>query len=73
MIPPLGIPYEYNYWDYIDAWDRVLLYQNNFGQHSWSICLDLLILAKLPPWFSQWISDFGPQIHYMPLYINKKI
>lgn len=47
-----GIPYEYNYWDYIDAWDRVLLYQNNFGQHSWFIRTDLVKFAKLASWFS---------------------
>lgn len=32
--PPPGIPYEYNYWDYLEAWNKVLLYQNSIGLHS---------------------------------------
>lgn len=28
VVPPPGIPYEYNYRDYINAWAKVFLYQN---------------------------------------------
>lgn len=48
VIPPHGIPYEYNYWDYIDAWDRVLLFQNSFGQYSWFTRMDLAQFSKFP-------------------------
>lgn len=29
--PPPGIPYKYNYWDYLEARNRILLYQNSLG------------------------------------------
>lgn len=52
IIPPHGILYKYNYWDYMEAFDRVLLYKNNFGQHSWFIRMDLPQLSKPPAWFT---------------------
>lgn len=40
--PPPGLfPPEYNYWDYIDAFDKVLFYKKPVNQHSWFMRLDL--------------------------------
>lgn len=51
---------------------RVLLYQNNLVQHSWFIRMDIVKLSKFPSWFSQWISYFEREIHFLPSYMNKK-
>lgn len=51
-VVPQGIPYEYNYWDYITACSKVFLYQNLFGKHSWSFRLDLPKLIKFPSSFA---------------------
>lgn len=34
--------------------------------------MDLKVLSKLPSWFTIWISKFGPEILYLPSYINQK-
>lgn len=71
-IPPQGIPFEYDYWDYIIAKSKAFLYQNNSNKHSWFMHLDLHKLIKLPSWFIQWLQDFGPEINFFPHFINKK-
>lgn len=34
--------------------------------------MDLRALTKVPSWFNIWISKFGPEIQYLPSYINQK-
>lgn len=51
--PPPGLfPSNYNYWDYIEAFDKVLLYENPTSQHSWFIRIDLEKPCKTPMWFN---------------------
>ncbi|KAM7488844.1 hypothetical protein LguiB_026328 [Lonicera macranthoides] len=49
-------PRTYNYWDYIDAWKKAFLYQNQYNSHTWffridSIKCDDSYLESLPHWF----------------------
>ena len=34
-------PQFYNYYDYIEAWDRFLLFQNNIYRHTWFFRFDM--------------------------------
>lgn len=35
--PPRLFPQEYNYWDYVHAFENVLFHKNSQSQHSWFI------------------------------------
>ena len=35
--PEQKVPVKYNYWDYIDGFNKVLLYENANRKHSWFI------------------------------------
>lgn len=67
--PPPGLfPDEYNYWDYVHAFEKVIFYKNSQSQHSWFIRLDLPKPCDIPVWFHQWLSEFGPEIDFLPRY-----
>lgn len=56
-LPGHSIPY--NYHDYIDAWFKVFLYQNETFSHSWFIQFDQKFHSKLPSWFLRWWTHYG--------------
>ncbi|KAM7459712.1 hypothetical protein LguiA_036706 [Lonicera macranthoides] len=64
-------PRFYNYWDYIDAWKKAFLYQNQYNSHTWFFRIDKLksddsYLESLPHWFFQWFILNGPEIDIFP-------
>ena len=46
----------YNYYDYIEAWDRFLLLQNNIYRHTWFFHFDMYRKKDImiPRWFMDW-------------------
>ncbi|KAL4627950.1 hypothetical protein ACB092_05G203400 [Castanea dentata] len=65
-LPKHSVPYSYH--DFIDAWFRFMLHQNETMTHSWFINFDKECdnNADLPLWFIQWWNQFGPDIDIFP-------
>ncbi|KAG6662704.1 hypothetical protein CIPAW_03G262100 [Carya illinoinensis] len=49
----------YNYYDYIDAWFRFMLFQTPDMSHSWFFNFDKNFRGKIPLWFNKWWHQFG--------------
>uniref|UniRef100_A0A151UDZ8 Uncharacterized protein n=1 Tax=Cajanus cajan TaxID=3821 RepID=A0A151UDZ8_CAJCA len=56
LFDPIG----YNYWDYIDAWNKIFWYENKTNRHSRNV------QYKFPSWFLQWWDFFGPIEEILP-------
>ena len=54
------------YYDYIEAWSKVFLYQNQTFSHSWFIQFDHKFKSQIPLWFTLWWSRFGPSNAIIP-------
>ena len=67
MLPKSPILYSYH--DYITAWFRFMLHQDDNMIHSWFVNFDKNFNAHLPLWFSHWWTQFGPvtEIFLRPL------
>jgi hypothetical protein len=64
-------PIKYSYYDYIDAWSKILLHQNNNMSHSWFIgwSKEFNIVkseCQIPMWFLKWWSKHGAQTEIIP-------
>ncbi|KAG5592750.1 hypothetical protein H5410_043264 [Solanum commersonii] len=56
--PEQKVPVKYNYWDYIDGFNKVLLYENANRKHSWFIKLCANIFDRnIPNWFCKWLQE----------------
>ncbi|KAG5630193.1 hypothetical protein H5410_001910 [Solanum commersonii] len=65
--PEQKVPVKYNYWDYIDGFNKVLLYENANRKHSWFIKLCANIFDRnIPNWFCRWWTLYGPTIKNLP-------
>ena len=69
--PLQGHPIEYSYYDYIDAWYKILLYQFDDMSHSWFIQwhekYNFIKPECQPPiWFIKWWSKHGFQAEIIP-------
>jgi len=51
---------QYSYHDYIEAWYKVFLYQNESFSHSWFINFDKNFKGVIPLWFHRWWQVHGP-------------
>ena len=49
----------YNYFDYMNAWFKVFLYQNEKFTHSWFITWDHKVPLNFPVWFIRWWAYYG--------------
>lgn len=54
------------YYDYMEAWDYIFLYQNESFSHSWFIQFDHKFKSPIPLWFIDWWSSFGPKSTIIP-------
>ena len=66
-----GHPVEYSYYDYIDTWYKILLYQFDDMSHSWFIqwheTYNFIKPECQPPiWFIKWWSKHGSQAEIIP-------
>ena len=59
----------YSYYDYMDAFEKVLFYQNKNYDHSWFLMFNKKFSSSIPSQFLKWWEMFGPipQIFPEPL------
>nr|POE45841.1 hypothetical protein CFP56_76117 [Quercus suber] len=60
---------QYSYYDYMDAFEKILFFQNQDFDHSWFMMFDRNFKGPIPTWFLKWWEMFGliPQILPEPL------
>ena len=63
-LPKYPIPY--SYYDYITAWFRFMLHQNENMSHSWFVNFDKDFNSEFPLWFIHWWSQFGSSVEMFP-------
>jgi hypothetical protein len=51
---------QFSYHDYVDAWYKVLLHQNEEYSHSWFINFDRNFKGPIPLWFHRWWQVHRP-------------
>ncbi|WMV37067.1 hypothetical protein MTR67_030452 [Solanum verrucosum] len=55
------VPTSFTYWDYINAFSKVLYYNNERHKHTWFLKVCAKIFSHpLPNWFINWWSYHGP-------------
>ncbi|KAL4653704.1 hypothetical protein ACB092_01G324700 [Castanea dentata] len=66
---PSGSVFHYSYYDYMDAFEKVLFFQNHKFNHSWFLMFSKDFVGQTPSWFLKWWEMFGsiPQIFPEPL------
>ena len=64
-LPNFSIPYSYH--DYVTAWFRFMLHQNENMSHSWFINFDKEFDSELPLWFIRWWTQFGSIVEIFPV------
>ncbi|KAK9996799.1 hypothetical protein SO802_021485 [Lithocarpus litseifolius] len=55
-----GSDLHYSYYDSMDAFEKVLFFQNKKFDHSWFIMFDKKFHDQIPSWFIKWWEMFGP-------------
>ncbi|KAK2987236.1 hypothetical protein RJ640_017426 [Escallonia rubra] len=65
-LPPHFSHRHYNYFNYIDAWNHVLLYQNPSQKHSWFIFFSRNFDGNFPNWINNWWLNYGPDFEEWP-------
>lgn len=57
----------FNYWDYVESFNKALLYENANRKHSWfiKICSNNF-KQNIPNWFCKWWTLYGPTINILP-------
>ncbi|KAG5570670.1 hypothetical protein H5410_060436, partial [Solanum commersonii] len=64
--PKQKVAVKYNYWDYVDGFNKVLLYENANRKHSWFIKICSHIFERhIPNWFCKW-TLYGPLVKILP-------
>ncbi|KAG5571211.1 hypothetical protein H5410_060977 [Solanum commersonii] len=61
------IPTNFTYWDYINAFSKVLYYNNERHKHTWfiKVCAKIFV-DPIPNWFLNWWSYHGPRVKILP-------
>ena len=52
-------PFPYSYHDYLTAWFKFMLHQNENMSHSWFVNFDKDFNSDLPLWFIHWWTQFS--------------
>ncbi|KAG5569980.1 hypothetical protein H5410_059746 [Solanum commersonii] len=61
------VPTSFTYWNYINAFSKILYYNNERHKHTWFVKLCAKIFAEpIPNWFLNWWSYHGPIIKILP-------
>lgn len=65
--PEQKVAVKYNYWGYVDSFNKALLYENSNKKHSWfiKICLNVFD-SQIPNWFCKWWTLYGPSVKILP-------
>ena len=62
-----GVKLSCTYWDYIDAFENVLYYNNERHKHTWFIKICPKVFKdKIPNWFIHWWLYHGPTTKILP-------
>ncbi|KAL8031786.1 hypothetical protein ABFX02_13G050700 [Erythranthe guttata] len=65
--PDQKIQVKYNYWDYVEAFNKAFLYENPVRKHIWFFKICPNVYKKdIPNWLSQWWLSFGPTVKILP-------
>ncbi|KAG5579929.1 hypothetical protein H5410_050556 [Solanum commersonii] len=65
--PKQKVAVKYNYWDYVDSFNKVLLYENANKKHSWFIKICSNVFTQpIPNWFCKWWTLYDPSIKILP-------
>jgi hypothetical protein len=64
---------QFSYHDYVDAWYKVLLHQNEEYSHSWFINFDRNFKGSIPLWFHRWWQVHGHVHHILPEEVKEAI
>jgi len=64
---------QFSYHDYVDAWYKVLLHQNEEFTHSWFINFDRNFKGPIPSWFHRWWQVHGPVHQILPEEVKEAI
>ncbi|KAG5580588.1 hypothetical protein H5410_051215 [Solanum commersonii] len=61
------IPTNFTCWDYINAFTKVLYYNNERHKHTWfiKVCAKIFV-DPIPNWFLNWWSYHGPTVKILP-------
>ncbi|WMV13409.1 hypothetical protein MTR67_006794 [Solanum verrucosum] len=61
------VPTSFTYWDYIDAFSKVLYNSNERHKHTWfiKVCAKIFI-EPIPNWFLNWWSHHSPTTKILP-------
>ncbi|KAG5579482.1 hypothetical protein H5410_050109 [Solanum commersonii] len=61
------IPTNFTYWDYINAFSKVLYYNNERHKHIWfiKVCAKIFV-NPISNWFLNWWSYHGPTVKILP-------
>lgn len=67
FISPQKMAVKYNYWDYVESFNKAILYQNSRQKHSWFIKIcNQVYNHNIPNWFIHWWKFHGPSIQILP-------
>lgn len=65
--PEQKVAVRYNYWDYIDDFNKALLYENANRKHSWFIKTCSNVFTKhISNWFCKWWPLYGLSVKKSP-------
>jgi hypothetical protein len=64
---------QFSYHDYVDAWYKVLLHQNEEFTRSWFINFDRNFKGPIPSWFHRWWQVHGPVHQILPEEVKEAI
>ncbi|KAG5567948.1 hypothetical protein H5410_065040 [Solanum commersonii] len=65
--PVQKVAVKYNYWDYVDGFNKALLYENVNRKHSWFIKICSNIFERhVSNWFCKWWTLYGPSVKILP-------
>ena len=56
----------YSYYDHMDAFEKVLFFQNKNYDHSWFLMFDKKFFSIIPSWFLKWWEMFDPIPQILP-------
>lgn len=66
-------PAPYSYYDYIDAFSKVLYYENETFSHSWFLSFDHKFKSQIPSWFLRWWSQHGATPELLPSDLSEQV
>ncbi|KAI8547564.1 hypothetical protein RHMOL_Rhmol07G0206100 [Rhododendron molle] len=64
---------QYNYYDYIESWFKILLHENDKFTHSWFVQFDHKFKSVIPSWFARWWHQYGAIPDILPAELNNQV